>query len=269
MQERHRNRTQYFNEQVYTTQKYVIPFVSEQMPIHRGMRILEVGCGEGGNLKPFLDAGCHCLGVDLAEGKIEKGKKVFDEDPNSSRIDLMVQDIYEAEDIGLFDLIMLRDVIEHIHDQNRFMGFISKFLKPQGKIFFGFPPWQNPFGGHQQVCENRILSTLPWYHLLPEVAYEGMLKLGGESPERIEGLKEIKTTGISIERFESILKRNGYSTDCKHHFLFNPNYEIKFGIHPRRQFGIISAIPFIRNFATTAVYYLVSKNSKDSASRTE
>ena len=55
MQQRHKDRKQYFDEQVYTTEKYVIPFVNEFMPITKEMSILEIGCGEGGNMKPFLD----------------------------------------------------------------------------------------------------------------------------------------------------------------------------------------------------------------------
>ena len=35
------------------------------------MTVAEIGCGEGGNLKPFLDLGCHIVGIDIAENKIE------------------------------------------------------------------------------------------------------------------------------------------------------------------------------------------------------
>ena len=57
MQERHRNRKLYFDEQVQTTERYVIPYIEAVYPLHEGLRVLEIGCGEGGNLKPFLDRG--------------------------------------------------------------------------------------------------------------------------------------------------------------------------------------------------------------------
>ena len=57
MQERHTNRIQYFEEQVYTTEKYVIPFINKIKPMSADMQILEIGCGEAGNLLPFLQRG--------------------------------------------------------------------------------------------------------------------------------------------------------------------------------------------------------------------
>jgi len=158
-----------------------------------------------------------------------------------------------------FDLIILRDVIEHIHNQEKFMNCLKKFLKPGGKVFFGFPPWQNPFGGHQQICKSKLLSKLPFFHLLPLPLYKGVLKIFGESTSTINDLAEIKETGISIERFERILKKENWVTDKKMFFFINPNYEVKFGLKPRASFGFISAIPVVRNFFTTACYYLVSK----------
>ena len=121
MQERHVDRKRYFNEQIYTTQKYIIPFINKVMEISEGTDILEIGCGEGGNLKPFLDLGCNITGVDLSPSKIEKGKNFFKDNPNKDRIKLIAEDIYQSTSLGKYDLIIMRDVIEHIHDQERFM----------------------------------------------------------------------------------------------------------------------------------------------------
>jgi hypothetical protein len=153
----------------------------------------------------------------------------------------------------------MRDVIEHIPGQEKFMGFVKSFLKTDGKFFLAFPPWQNPFGGHQQVCKSKILSVMPWFHLFPQSIYTFILKAFGESDATIKGLLEIKETGISIERFERILKHENYKTEKRVFYLYNPNYETKFGIKPRKQINLISSIPGLRNFFTTAMYYIVSK----------
>ena len=261
MQERHSNRERYFNEQVITTQKYVIPFIEAKLKLNNSSRILEIGCGEGGNLKPFLDRDCEVIGVDLSSNKIKLGQEVFSQDVNVNNIKLICEDIYNlsSEDIGSFDVIFMRDVIEHIHDQEKFMSYVKPFLKDEGVFFLGFPPWQNPFGGHQQVCKSKIGSKLPYYHLLPNFLYKGFLKLFGEMPQTIESLIEIKETGISIERFERISKKENYQIVKKTHFFINPNYDIKFGLKPRVQLKFVSAIPYFRNFFTTAVYYLLKK----------
>ncbi len=261
MQERHINKDIYFNEQVYTTQKYVIPFIDPHLKINSSIHVLEVGCGEAGNLKPFVDIGCKVMGVDLNKEKMEYAKDYFSNDPNGHLMTLVVKDIYNMVDEFKedFDLIILRDVIEHIHNQEKFMNCLKKFLKPGGKVFFGFPPWQNPFGGHQQICKSKVLSKLPYFHLLPMPLYKGVLKLFGESKATVDDLAEIKETGISIERFERILKTENWVIDRKTLFFINPNYEVKFKLTPRESYGFISAIPFVRNFFTTACYYLVSK----------
>ena len=84
-----------------------------------------------------------------------------------------------------------------------------------------------------------------------------ILKSFGESEKRIVDLEEIKDTGISIERFRRIVKQSGLTTYKKQDWLFNPIYEYKFNVKPKKQIGLISGIPYLRNFFTTAVYYLV------------
>ncbi len=261
MQKRHTNKSQYFKEQAKTTEKFVIPFIENVKKLDKSMSILEIGCGEAGNLLPFVEQGYgRVVGIDLSPSRIEKAKGFYKERNLVDKIELIASDIYkvEPESLGRFDVIVMRDVIEHIHDQEKFMGLVKKFLSDDGKFFLGFPPWYNPFGGHQQTCKGKVLSKLPFYHILPMFMYKGILKLGGESEQTIESLVEIKETGISLERFEGILKRTKYKIDYKTHFLFNPNYETKFGLKPRILWPIFTWIPFFRNFYTTAGYYLVS-----------
>ncbi len=259
MQERHINREQYFREQEYTTRKYVIPFITEVLPLNERSRILEIGCGEGGNLQPFLDMGCQVTGIDISESRIELAHSFLRRSNDKNSLRLIAEDIYYVHDPDIkADLILMRDVIEHIHDQERFMGFLKQFLNPGGMIFLAFPPWYNPFGGHQQVCRNKFLSRLPYFHLMPSFLYKKILRVFGESEGTILGLLEVKETGLSIERVERILVKEGYRIHKAYHYFINPNYEIKFGLKPRKQAGMIAFIPFVRDFMTTTSYYLVS-----------
>jgi hypothetical protein len=89
--------------------------------------------------------------------------------------------------------------------------------------------------------------------------YTGILKLFGEPSKKIKGLKEIKSTGISIERFERIIRKNHYSIEGRQHYLFNPIYKYKYNLKAAIQTPLISRIPYLRNFLTTGVYYLVKK----------
>lgn len=259
MQKRHKNKPQYFEEQAITTQKFVVPFIADLIKFDSKTTVLEIGCAEAGNLKPFLDMGCKCTGIDISCSRIELAKEFYKGHVNRQNLTLICKDIYNVNPDKKYDVIIMRDVIEHIPNQERFMELVKAFLKPGGIFFLAFPPWQNPFGGHQQICRGKLLSKLPWFHLFPRGFYKLFLKWMGESDDTITALLEIKDTGISIERFERILRRSNYRTDKKVFWLINPNYQTKFGLKPRKQIKLITTIPCIRNFLTTSMYYIVSK----------
>lgn len=259
----HSEKPRYFQMQFDNAANYVVPFIDEIVPIKAGMQVLEIGCAEGGVLAAFLDKGCIATGVELSPHRAELARDFLSTHIAKGKARIMSKNIYDAkvpEDFPeRFDIIVLKDVIEHIHDQEKIMARMKDFLKPDGHIFFGFPPWQMPYGGHQQLAVGK-LGKLPYYHLLPRPIYRGMLKLFGQSPVLIKELLEIKETRISLERFERIAKQTGYTTARKQLYLINPIYKYKFGMKPRKQAKIIGAIPWFRNFVTTCGFYLITPN---------
>jgi SAM-dependent methyltransferase len=250
-----------FDQQVDNSKSYVLPFIEKTHDIGPGTAVFEVGTAEGGVLLPFMERGCTCLGVDLAPERIDLAKGFLADELAAGKVELLCQNIYDADFLtrfsGKFDIIILKDVIEHVPEQEKFVPYLKNFLKPGGQIFFGFPPWYMPFGGHQQVCRKKWVSVLPWYHILPRPLYKGILKMAGEHENIINELMEIVDTQITIERFEKIVKQSGLKVMRKQHYLINPIYKYKFGLQPRKQFGLLSAIPFFRNFVTTCVYYTI------------
>lgn len=260
MAQRHHNRKQYFDEQGITTEKYVIPFISEVKPVDSSQRILEIGCGEGGNMKPFLKMGSEVVGVDINSAQLERAREYYDAMDEIASPRLIDEDIYKVdlEDLGRFDIIMLRDVIEHIPNQEKFMHFVRSLLKDDGVIFFGFPPWYMPFGGHQQMCKTK-LGKLPWMHVLPKSLYSRYLKLVGENEFTIYSRMEIVDTQISIERFNRIVKSAGFEFKKKQLYFFNPNYEVKFGLSPKRVIWPFTQLFGIRNFYSTCYYSVIGK----------
>lgn len=250
----------YFREQAECTRKYVIPYIEQVVSISPEFRVLEIGCGEGGNIEPFLDLGCQCVGVDIDVVQLENAKKYLSSHPGFERVTFIANDINKvsSEDIGCFDLIILRDVIEHIPNQEQFMHRLKNFMHDDTIVFFGFPVWCNPFGGHHQICRNKWLSHTPWLHLLPNCLYSKVLQWGGESVSTIKALLEIKATGISLHRFERIIHKEQYKVLQHTHYLINPNYEIKFGLRPCVLPKWLQ-IPYLSDFYTTAMYYLIKK----------
>lgn len=251
-----------FDQQLENSETYVLPFISATKEIVAGLRVLEIGCGEGGVLKPFIDRGAACVGVDLAANRIELAKGFLADDIAAGKVEFLCQNIYNEDFLARFahsfDLIILKDVIEHVPGQEQFIPYLKKLLRPGGQVFFGFPPWYMPFGGHQQVGRRKLTSKLPYYHILPKGLYRFILKTAGEPEGVVTELMEIWDTRITIERFERIVRKSGFRIEREQHYLINPIYRYKFGLQPRKQIGLIRAIPFLRNFLTTCVYYTIS-----------
>jgi SAM-dependent methyltransferase len=261
----HRDERLYYEHQRLNARHAIIPFAEGHVAIRPGLQVLEIGCGQGGVMKAFAERGCRVTGVDLDQAKIALGREHLAKEVAAGQARLVAWDIYDVDpeaDLGRrFDLLVMKDAIEHIHDQQRLLLHLRRFLRPDGLAYFGFPPWQMPFGGHQQICAGRLAMLLPWYHLLPRALYRQALQALGECPETIEALLEIKQTGISIERFERIARAAGWATVARRLYLVNPIYRYKFGLRGRVQWGPAAALPGMRNLLTTCAYYLLAPRS--------
>ncbi len=257
----HTDKGRYFLMQKEVASDYIISYLKDLGIGNEKMHVLEIGCAEAGVLSAFLDEGHTGVGIELSEGRVKLAQQFLKEEISNGQVEIVQKNIYDIDpDKDLdrkFDLIILKDVIEHIPEQERFIPALRKFLNPGGKVFFAFPPWYMPFGGHQQLCKSRVLGKLPWFHLMPMKAYLAFLKMMGEPDNKIEGLKEIKETGISIERMVKLSKISDYKIIDKKYWLFNPIYKFKFNLKPRKVFTPLTFIPGVRNFYTTALYIVI------------
>ena len=149
-------------------------------------------------------------------------------------------------------------MIEHIEPdfKHEFMSNIKPFLRKGGVVFMGFPAWQNPFGGHQQITRG-FASKLPFIHLLPNFMYKGLLKMSGVPQNAIDELMSIKRSKMPVEKFEQLAHRCGYAIKNRSLWFINPHYRQKFGLRPRRVWKWASHIPYFRNFYTTSALYIL------------
>jgi 2-polyprenyl-3-methyl-5-hydroxy-6-metoxy-1,4-benzoquinol methylase len=257
----HQNKQQYIEHQCRVTTEHVIPFIEQSGAISSGARVLEIGCGEAGVLKAFLARGAQAVGVDRNQKRLARGREVHAEAIQQGRIVLLHQDAHALEQneefVGAFDLIVLKDVIEHVADRPALFATMARLLRPHGRVFLAFPPWQMPFGGHQQICKSKVLSHLPYFHLLPAPTYRAVLSAFSEPDAKIASLLETKDTGMSTSELERLLGACHYDVLSRRLYLFNPMYTYRFGLKPRQQAGWIAARPSWRDFVSTCAYYSV------------
>jgi len=105
--------------------------------------IVDVGCGTGDFLKPFLDEGTNILGIDGSKNCFEN-RKIPEEK-------FLVRDLrFESLSIGNFDVCLCMEVAEHIEEKysNRLIKVVTEVSK--NVIFTAATPGQ---GGVDHVNE--------------------------------------------------------------------------------------------------------------------
>ncbi|MFQ5584693.1 MAG: class I SAM-dependent methyltransferase, partial [Calditrichia bacterium] len=158
MAERH------FYEQKKHTSSYLLPYFEKHLPDFQNFKILEIGCAEAGFLDVLYEMGIQASGLEIEPHRVELAKS---KNPNLKIIpgDITSPEICDQIN-DTFDLIVMRDVIEHIRDRKAAFQNINKLLEKNGYLYITFPPKYSGFAGHQQNGKS-ILRYMPYVHLLP------------------------------------------------------------------------------------------------------
>ena len=260
MQQRHLDRKLYFTELVNTSKEFYIDYMRSIKDLTDKTRILEIGCGEGGNLLPFAEIGCQVTGIDIDSIRINNANIFFGEAGLQGTFilsDFMVVPLPKDED-EKYDIVIVHDVIEHIEPpyKAQFMSHMKNFMKTDAIAFFGFPAWQMPFGGHQQMCSGKLSKT-PFIHLLPKCLYKAILSWQKEPERTINEMLSIKRSRMPVEKFQRLAKEVGLIVVKKKLWFINPHYKQKFGLRPVPEVIPFSWIPWFRNFYTTSAWFVL------------
>lgn len=262
MKNRYTDRRLYFNELVQTSREYLMNYISDFCKTSHIRKVIEIGCGEGGILVPFAETGCHVCGIDISQGKIRNAERFFAEDGLKGEFicsDFIQMDLSEHH--GVYDLIIIHDVIEHIEPEFKaeFMKRTGNLLKKDGIIMAAFPSWKMAFGGHQQICRNR-LCRIPLIHLLPLGMYKGYLKLCKEKKETIEELMSIRRSRMSIESFESLCRSADLRILSRRLWVINPHYKAKFRLTPLQLHICFHKSRWLRDRLASSCFYILSSS---------
>lgn len=107
-----------------------------------GLRILEIGCGNGYLLKRLRDAGAEVLGIEPGEHG-QNGGDIWNVP--------IVHGFFPHESVqGEFDLVIAFGVLEHVENPQAFLSLIKFNLKPSGKVIIGVPD-ESPYILHGDV----------------------------------------------------------------------------------------------------------------------
>ncbi|MBW8887835.1 MAG: methyltransferase domain-containing protein [Fibrobacteres bacterium] len=246
--------TDYFAYEKKLCRIGLIPALARQGFGPAGKAVLDVGCGYGGVLAALAEIYPlgRALGLDLDAEMIARGKA---EAP--AGVVLEARDFFSVADGG-FDLIVLRDVLEHMPHAADALLKAASLLAPGGIIFASFAPFWSPFGGHQHNGAG-FFANVPWLQALPEAWFRRALRLEGNSYKSnralAEDMESVLRTRLTIGGFRRMLPAAGLRLERFHRYLIRPDFRLKFGL-PAVGFP---ALPWIDELACTGVEAILAK----------
>jgi SAM-dependent methyltransferase len=242
-------------------EEYLIPILSSWGVGLNGAKLLEVGCGDGGCAASFFEAGCRVVMMDIDERLVSTARR-FNE-AEGIRAEAFVGDISDASApfyrTGPFDLVMFRDVIEHLADTVSVLRTVHRALSDGGKVFVIFPPYYSPYGAHQQILPRRELlfvpyNRLPYIQALPKKTFESLVRAEGSAAREVARLSGIRLT---LGRFERSVREAGFVIVRKRFFLSRPSFALRYGL-PVVGASFLGSLPGLREVLVTAAYYLLT-----------
>lgn len=242
----------HFKEQIEFTNWYLLPYFKNHIPNLSSCSVLEVGCAEGGFVKVLHDLGIKIKGLELEQARVDTAKLKA---PELDIIQADITDTNVSEKLGeKFDLIVMRDVIEHIPNRDAAFSNLYDLLNDNGYLFITFPPRFSGFAGHQQNGKS-FFRYLPFLQLLPNFVIRLLGKVFNESEKLINHVIINYKIGLSIRKFNYFYKKYSFELIKSDLFLFRPIYKIRFGINPVK----IPSLPIIKEFIAFGCESLLKK----------
>ncbi len=236
----------------------IVPYLSRLGVFRSGFRVMEIGSAEGGVLAAFVEAGANdALATDIAKNRLEMGDKISNELnlPIKFTFHNILADEVSTEWKSAADLVILRDVIEHLDDTELALNKIKEFIKPGGYLYVTFPPYYSPFGGHQHNLKN-FWGKLPYLHFLPDVVFNKLIASG--RPADINEVKRLREIRLTPKKFLAAAEKSGYILSRKDYYLLRPIFKMKFGL-PAVKITPLAILPPVQNLLSLEASYILQK----------
>lgn len=153
-------------------------------PVSPGLRVLDIGCGNGATCGEFLRQGATVVGIDLSEEGIALARKAYP--AGRFKLQAVEPDLLSVLKESPFDLVVSTEVVEHLYAPRAWAQAAFSALKPGGHLVCTTPyhgylknlcislagSWDthaNPLwdGGHIKLWSKKTL-----YALLQEVGFQ-------------------------------------------------------------------------------------------------
>ncbi|TAL66883.1 MAG: class I SAM-dependent methyltransferase [Bacteroidetes bacterium] len=251
----------YWSYQYKLSRNVIVPYLIKNKVELKNSTVVEIGCGEGGVLTGFVEAGAvKALGTDIDPGRLNIGKKIAE--LANHNIEFKTHNITNDKPLeewnGKADLVILRDVIEHLDDTKQSLLNLKNFMKNQGYLYITFPPYHTPFGGHQHIIK-KFWGRFPYIHLLPNFIFHNLISSG--HPYDVAEIKRLQKIRLTVNKFTKAATEAGLHIVKSEYYLLRPVFKIKFGLPPVK-LTPISFLPLIKSVFSLEASYILKRIEK-------
>ena len=108
-----------------------------QSEVNGNMTVLDVGCGKGSNLRPFLEAGCECHGVEISTEIANHAESML----SDWGYEATIQEGHNRDlpfDDNTIDILISSNAIHYeksIDDINEALREFKRVMKPSGVLY--------------------------------------------------------------------------------------------------------------------------------------
>ena len=136
------------------TSKLDIDALFPGMPEVAGKRILDVGCGEGAQLRQLAAAGATGVGLDCSARQLEKARAAPLQ-ADETYVDGVAEDMPFAD--GFFDIVMLYNSLHHVPVEHmaEALAEAARVVAPNGLVYVSEPLAEGPHFELQKQLEDE------------------------------------------------------------------------------------------------------------------
>ena len=132
-----------FWDDVYTKLKTYVPDESDPALVSamahfgdiRGLRVLDLGCGDGNTSIFFAQRGANVVAIDTSEVAIQSLTEFCTEN-SINNIKAVKCSAFDIDQLGPFDFVFGRMILHHLEPFGGFAEVLRKSIAPGGKAFF-------------------------------------------------------------------------------------------------------------------------------------
>lgn len=134
----------------------------KEVEAFRPRRLLEIAAGDGSLCACAAAMGCEFIVAnDLRAQELEKALALFS---TAAKVTLAPGDLYglDEQNLGLFDLVVAREIVEHVAHVPAFLTQLKKHLAPDGHILLTTPNgayFRNQLPTHSQIVDYTGLES--------------------------------------------------------------------------------------------------------------